>query len=240
MTETPTNTRITVEDGWAVRNLPNGDQVRARLIPDIMGDTEQPEWDAVTLVRERDSYGGMNLGDHDGLREVLDRTYAPSNVHEHVTMTGVIRRESEEMPDFHWLKDGKLPIPREEFVRRYLRAFHGVKDAFLFHHRDYRDWADIWVITEVQEIPELGRWAPTRESAEAHVQEWSDWASGECYGFESETRTLHDALEDGEFGWKDEDTCWGYIGDAGARYALAEALDVDETMVPAPYEVTSY
>lgn len=42
MTETLTNTRVTVEDGWAVRNLDDGSQVRARLLVDTMGDTSSP------------------------------------------------------------------------------------------------------------------------------------------------------------------------------------------------------
>lgn len=227
MTETKTNTRVTVEDGWAVRDLPNGDQVRARLILDTMGDTEQPEWDAVTPVRERGSYGGINLGDHDGLREVLSATEDRGD-----GTTTVFR-------DGTW-EHGVAHCDRKEFVRRYLRAFHGVEDAFMFRHRDHQDWADVWVITERVTCYDGASFVPSREAAEAFVQEWSDWASGECYGFESQTRTLRAALEDGEFGWEDADTCWGFIGDAGARYALAEALDVDEADVPAPHEVVKF
>lgn len=236
-TLTPTRARVYVNDGWAVRDLPNGDQVRARVLVDTWGGTEQPDWESwtgLTLVRERDSYGGINLGDHDGLREVLDRTYAPPNVHKHLTTTGVIRRESEEMQDFHWLKDGELPISREEFVARYLRAFWDVQDAFLFRHHADRDWADIWVIVENYTD------VPSHDTAAAIVQEWSDWAAGNCYGFESETRTLRDALEWGEFGWKDADQCWGYFGDEGAKDGLAEALDVRPDDVPEPYEVTEF
>ena len=176
---------------------------------------------------------------------MLGRTYAPANVHLHFTTTGIIRRESEEMPDFHWLKDGALPIPREEFVRRYLRAFHGVEDAFLFRHSSHSDWADIWVIVEsVRPEGWDEDWTISREGAEDVVREWSEWAEGDCYGFESQTRTLTDAMcsdpSDPDDGWEDADACWGFIGDSGARYALSEALDMSEADVPAPYEVTAW
>src|SRR5690606_28027221 len=133
---------------------------------------------------------------------------------------------------------------REEFVRRYLRAFWDVKDAFLFRHRDYQDWADIWVVVEsVRPEGWDEDWTISREGAESVAQEWSDWAKGDCYGVESQTRTLSDAMcadpSDPDDGWEDADACWGYIGDSGARYALSEALGVDEADVPAPYEVTA-
>lgn len=233
MTETLTNTRVTVEDGWAVRNLDDGSQVRARLLVDTMGDTEQPDREGagVLLVRERDSYGGVSLDEHDGLSEVLERFHG-DDYYDANESAG-------------WRGAKALPVGREEFVRRYLRAFHGVADAFLFRHRDYRDWADIWVIMEsVRPYGWDKDWTISREGAESVVQEWSDWAKGDCYGFESQTRTLTDAMcsdpSDPDDGWEDADDCWGYIGDAGARYALSEALDVDESMVPALYEVTSY
>ena len=246
MTETKTSTRVTVQDGWAVRDLPNGDQVRAQLRVDTFGDTDEPERDGtgVLLVCERDGYGGVDLDEHDGLREVLDRTYSPSYVHDHYTATYVIRRESEmvngeevDFTDCAWLEDGRLPIPREEFVRRYLRAFHGVEDAFLWKHRGnvQGDWADIWVI--VEEVPldysdGPAPYAMSRQGAVNIAQEWSDWANGECFGVESEYRTLQDALEYGESAWEIADDSWGYIGDDRAREGLAEALDVDPSDVP--------
>lgn len=236
MTETKINTRVTVENGWAVRSLDDGSQVRARLLVDTVGDTEQPprEGCGVLLVRERDSYGGVDLDEHDGLSIVLDRTYRDRKRDEHVWI---------DRP--HHVEDMRLSITREEFVRRYLRAFWDVEDAFLFRHRDYRDWADIWVIVEsVRPDGWDEDWTISREGAESVVREWSDWAKGECYGYESQTRTLTDAMcsdpSDPDDGWEDADACWGYIGDDGARYALSEALGVDEASVPALYEVTSW
>ena len=243
MTETLTNTRVTIENGWAVRSLDDGSQVRARLLVDTMGDTEEPprEGCGVLLVRESDSYGGVDLDEHDGLSAVLDRLYRVRHGEWRVDM----------------VHDGSIPATRtdwrpvgddddrEEFVRRYLRAFWDVEDAFMFRHHDYRDWADIWVIVEsVRPEGWDEDWTISREGAESVVQEWSDWAKGECYGFESQTRTLTDAMcsdpSDPDDGWEDADACWGFIGDSGARYALAEALGVDEADVPAPYEVTTW
>lgn len=258
MTITESNTRtLPVIDGWAVRDLPNGDQVRARLRVDEYGDTMEPERDGtgVLLVRERDGYGGAALDDHDGLRDVLDRTYAPRNAREHVTMTGVIRRESEvidgedvDFTDYAWLEDGRLPIPRQEFVRRYLRAFHGVEDAFLYEHHGYSqsDWADIWVIVEEADLHDGNTWTASREVAESIAEEWSDWARGDVYLAESEYRTLADAMEAEDFdeGWTHHETLSGGIGDDGALSILYQVLyvhpfgDVDYTALPAPYEVT--
>lgn len=258
ITDTMTNhRRVTVQDGWAVRDLPNGDQVRARLHYDEGGCIFEPERGGagVLLVRERDGYGGAALDDHDGLRDVLDRTYAPRNVREHVTMTGVIRRESEvidgedvDFTDYAWLEDGRLPIPRQEFVRRYLRAFHGVEDAFLFRHRGYSqsDWADIWVIVEEVDLHDGNTWTASREVAESIAREWSDWAKGDVYWAEAEHRTLADAMEAEDFdeGWTHHETLSGGIGDDGAKHLLYDALyvhpygGVDMADLPEPYEVT--
>lgn len=232
-TETKTNVRVTVEDGWAVRNLPNGDQVRARILVDTMGDTEQPdrEGSGVLLIRERDSYDGIALDEHDGLSAVLERTY-PIGRGEWAVQNG---NEEYLSPDSRIGDD----LGREEYVARYLRVFWDVTDAFLFRHRSGGDWADIWVLSTNPARSDRET-RMNRRVAESIAREWSDWAKGDCYGFESQTRTLRDALDHGEFGWKDADQCWGYIGDDGARYALAEFLDVAEADVPAPYLVTEY
>ena len=258
MTVTESNTRtLPIIDGWVVRDLPNGDQVRARLHYDEGGYIFEPErgGTGVLLVRERDGYGGAALDEHDGLRDVLDRTYAPRNVREHVTMTGVIRRESEvidgedvDFTGYAWLEDGRLPIPRQEFVRRYLRAFHGVEDAFLHEHHGHSqsDWADIWVIVEEADLHDGNTWTASREVAESIVREWSDWAKGDVYLAESEYRTLADAMEAEDFdeGWTHHETLSGGIGDDGALSILHQVLyahpfgDVDITALPEPYEVT--
>lgn len=225
-TMTKSNTRVTVEDGWAVRNLDDGSQVRARLIPDPYH--PEPErgagmWnDGVLLVRERDSYRGITLDEHDGLSAVLDR------------FTGDDYWDANPENYGHGAK--ALPVGREEFVRRYLRAFYGVQHASLRHHSDMGDWADIWVIAEGVEDS-----ADVDALADATWEEWDAWASGEVYVVESQTRTLTDAMfadgDDPDDGWEDDTRVGGYYGDDGATAGLAELLGVDPDDVPNVWSV---
>ena len=245
MTETLTNTRVTVIDGWAVRDLPNGDQVRARLRVDECGDTMEPERDGtgVLLVRERDSYGGVSLDEHDGLEHVLEHTSEDRG--------GNVRVETCKPwdPSKNWQDQvTTLGIDREEFVRRYLRAFWGVEDALLFRHRDCQDWADIWVIVEsVRPDGWDEDWTISREGAESVAREWSDWAKGDCYYVEIEHRSLADAMEaeDSDDMWSGFESYGDAIGDDGARCLLHDALyvhpfgGVDIASLPEPYEVTA-
>ena len=233
MTETKINTRVTVENGWAVRNLRDGSQVRARLIHDPYH--PEPErgagmWnEGVTLVREGDGYGGADLDEHDGLREVLNRTDCadaatlvyPSEYGEHDVT-------------------GEAKCDREEFVRRYLRAFHDVQHVSLRHHHGYSqgDWADIWVIVEGVE-----EGANVDALADATWTEWDAWAKGDVYSVETQTRTLTDAMysdpSDPDDGWVDCEYVGGYYGDEGATAGLAEFLSVYESELPAPRDVTA-
>ena len=259
MTETMTNhKRVSVIDGWAVRDLPNGDQVRAQLHVDRFGGTDEPERDGtgVLLVRESSGYHGTDLDEHDGLARVLDRI-------DHDGRHWWVIREAEDQErmfesgmgirDYwkrieHEFRGGE--VEAHEFVRRYLRAFWGVEDAFLFRHHGYSqsDWSDIWVIVEsVRPYGWDEDWTISREGAESVVQEWSDWAKGDCYYVESEYRTLADAMEADDFdeGWTDHDTLHGGIGDGGALSILHQVLyvsgygDVDHETLPRPFEVTA-
>lgn len=222
-TMTKTNTRVTVIDGWAVRNLDDGSQVRARLIPDPYH-PEPERGDAVTLVRERDGYGGTDLDDHDGLRAVLDR------------FTGDDYWDAN--PE-SWGQGAKaLPVDRETFVRRYLRAFWGVQHASMRHHQGYSqsDWADIWVIVE----GDVDTHNPDG-LADAVWSEWDAWAKGDIYSVESQTRTLTDAMcsdpSDPDDGWEDDESIGGCYGDEGATDGLAEQLGVGRDDVPNVWEV---
>ena len=228
MTEIKTNPRVTVENGWAVRNHDDGSQTRARLFHDPYH--PEPErgpgmWnEGVSLIRERDSYRGITLDEHDGLSAVLDR------------FTGDDYWDAN--PENYGLAAKALPVDREEFVRRYLRAFYGVQHASLRHHSDMGDWADIWVIVEGVE-----EGANVDALADATWSEWSAWAKGDVYSVESQTRTLADAMcadpSDPDGGWEDDERVGGYYGDDEGRYGLSEALGVDEADVPEPYEVTA-
>ena len=226
MTETLTNTRVTVIDGWAVRNLDDGSQVRARLIPDPHH--PEPErgagmWnEGVLLVRERDSYRGIDLDEHDGLSAVLDR------------FTGDDYWDAN--PESYGQGAKALPVDRVEFVRRYLRAFYGVQHVSLRHHSDMGDWADIWVIVEGVE-----EGANVDALADATWEEWDAWAKGEVYVVESQTRTLTDAMcsdpSDPDDGWEDDESIGGYYGDESATDGLAEQLGVGRDDVPNVWEV---
>ena len=229
-----TNPRVTVENGWAVRNHDDGSQTRARLIPDPHH--PEPErgagmWnEGVLLVRERDSYRGIVLDEHDGLSAVLERTWDAPRAH------GVSVHHENETADGGWPADSRLGITREEFVRRYLRAFYGVQHASLRHHSDMGDWADIWVIVEGVEDG-----ADVDALADATWEEWDAWASGEVYVVESQTRTLTDAMfadgDDPDDGWEDDTRVGGYYGDDGATAGLAELLGVDPDDVPNVWSV---
>lgn len=228
-TMTTTRPRVTVEDGWAVRNLNDGSQVRARLIHDPCH--PEPErgagmWnEGVTLVRERDGYGGADLDDHDGLSAVLDR------------FTGNDYWDAN--PENYGQGAKALPVDREEFVRRYLRAFWDVQHVSLRHHSGYSqsDWADIWVIVEGVE-----EGVSPDNLADATWFEWDAWAKGDVYIVESQTRTLTDAMcadpRDPDDGWEDCEHVGGYYGDEGARAGLMYALGVGEADVPALWDVT--
>lgn len=235
-TMTTTRPRVTVENGWAVRSLNDGSQVRARLIHDPYH--PEPErgagmWnDGVLLVRERDSYRGLVLDEHEGLELVLERTLEDRNGNVRVATCKPWD------PDRNW--DDQLTtlgIEREEFVRRYLRAFYGVQHASLRHHSDMGDWADIWVIVEGVE-----EGVSPDNLADATWFEWDAWAKGDVYTVESQTRTLTDAMcadpRDPDDGWEDHEYVGGHYGDEGAHAGLMYALGVDEADLPALWDVT--
>ena len=230
-----TNPRVTVENGWAVRNHDDGSQTRARLIPDPYH--PEPErgpgmWnEGVSLIRERDSYRGITLDEHDGLEHVLEHTSEDRN--------GNVRVETCKPwdPNKNWQDQvTTLGIDREEFVRRYLRAFHDVQYVSLRHHQNYTDWADIWVIVEGVE-----EGANVDALADATWEEWDAWAKGEVYVVESQTRTLTDAMcsdpSDPDDGWEDDESIGGYCGDESATDGLAGQLGVGRDDVPNVWEV---
>lgn len=234
-TTTKTNTRVTVEDGWAVRSLADGSQVRARLIHDPYH--PEPErgpgmWnEGVALVREADGYGGADLDDHDGLHEVLYRICK-------VGRDYVIERAAgaEYAVEDYVIGDEDAMV---EYVSRYLRIFHGVQHVSLRHHGGYSqsDWADIWVIVEGVE-----EGVSPDNLADATWFEWDAWAKGDVYTVESQTRTLTDAMcadpRDPDDGWEDHERVGGHYGDEGAHAGLMYALGVDKAGVPALWDVT--
>lgn len=256
--QTMTNARVTVRDGWAVRDLPNGDQVRARVRHDVL-DVEQPEryGSGVTLVRERDGYGGIDLDEHDGLARVLGRlgnegrywyVSREGDDQERLFEPGMSIRDYWKRCE-HPFRGGEDEA--QEFVRRYLRAFHGAADVRLYHHTGYSqgDWADIWVIVESEVLHDGTTWTPTREQVDAVLDEWSAWARGDVYIVESEYRTLADAMSADEWdeGWVEHEMpLHGCIGEEGVLSGLADMLYVPghdhirRGDLPPLYEVTTY
>src|SRR5699024_10741875 len=162
-TMTKSNTRVTVEDGWAVRNLDDGSQVRARLIPDPYH--PEPErgagmWnEGVSLVRDRDNYGCVDMDEHEGLARVLDRVNHDGRywwVERHDANdldAGERMWDTDKTLEQNWKRtehDLRGEAGAHEFIRRYLRAFWDVQHASLRRHSGHggSNWADIWVIVE--------------------------------------------------------------------------------------------
>lgn len=216
---------LPIEDGWVVRNNPDGSQTRARLVRYAYA--SEPErgpgiWnEGITLYTE-----SGDLDFHEGLDYVLDRTESARNLRDQ-GKTVVYRRESDIMPEWGILDNGLLNIPREEFVSRYLRAFHDVDYVEKYTHTGYSqgDRRDIWVVAEGV----MGE-GDAKVIAQETVQEWSAWASGDVYLIEVETRTLLEAMDGEE--WTFDCNVGCAYGDSQARDMMAEALDVDLDVVP--------
>lgn len=249
LTHPRTRVRVRVENGYAVRDLPNGDQVRVCVTPDPF--PSEPErgrgmWnEGVSLVRMADGYNGIDLDEHEGLSRILDR------VDHDGRYWWVERCDSENVESINrmWDADKTMGQNREriehdlhgedaalEFVARYLRAFWNVQYAELHRHQGYSqgDWADIWVIAEGIEDG-----ADPEAIARATWDEWSDWARGDCYIVKTETRTLAEAMDAGndEDGWKTDGCTGSYYGESSTRDAMAEALGCDLADVPDLYEL---
>lgn len=212
MTATLTNTRVTVEDGWAVRNLPNGDQVRARLVLDQH--PQEPER----------GEGMWNNG------VTITSNYQHDRMDDDGALNGVLTTAWSYGPD--WEDD-------DETVLRFLRIFRGVQHAEI--HRRYREtyyviasgiedgadaaaiarstwdewlaWADGDVYGAVAEYRTLA----DAMGAEDFDEGWTDYESlWGGYGDDGALSVLEQVL---------------YVPDCG---------DVDHDSLPAPYEVTSY
>lgn len=232
-----TKPRVRVVDGYAVRDLPDGDQVRAYLDRDpYMDEPERGDgmWnEGVSLVRWRDGYNGVTLDEHDGLSAALERVTYCQDCRNHV-----VTREHDEFPFVErgcgWHTRYRKGI--EEFVSRYLRAFHGVQHVSLRSHQGYSqsDWADVWVIAEGIEGG-----ADPKGIADATWNEWDNWAKGDVYRVNIEHRPLDAAMraEDPDDGWGESDMSYTIYGEEDARQELAAALGVDVKDCPQVYEV---
>lgn len=216
------NKRVTVIDGWAVTDNEDGSQTRARLEVDQF--PMEPErgdgmWNnGVILYRVEDNYRGTDLDDYEPMENIMSIIHYGEDRN-----TGEYRDASE------WMFD-------REQVCRYFRIFHDAQYAKIVRIQNYRDIANILVVAEGIEDGD------PEDIAKATLDEWSHWASGDVYVVVSESRTLHEAMED-EDAWSEDDgygPVGGYYGDESGREGIAEALGVSLDLVPPAYEITYF
>lgn len=210
--------RVIVEDGWAVKDEADGGQVRARLMIDHWA--PEPErgkgmWnEGVTLYRVEDSYGGVDMD-----------SYAPMENIMSIIENGEDRNTGEYREDSEWMRD-------KDQVARYLRIFHNAQFAEIMTHQDFRDTAHILVVAEGIEDG-----ADPEVIARSTFEEWDYWAKGEAYVIEYQTRTLAEAMEDGEFWAAVSDYVGGYYGDEDAESGIAEILGAKNYDLPSIYGI---
>lgn len=215
---------ITFDGRWVTRDLPNGDQVRARVVPDEFGCDFEPERDSgtwgagVMLVTDCADRGSVEHDECTELSALLERIVSTRS-----GRTVVYADPYSEAVT----RDGVAHCDRETFVRRYMAAFHPeFQHVSLRKHRGYSqgDWADIWVVVDADDMTADDGAADAL--ADAYWTEWDAWAKGDVYYVESQTRTLLDAMngEDGDDGWSNFDSTYGYLGDERAQDGLVEAL----------------
>lgn len=219
------NKRATVVDGWVQVDQEDGSQIRARLVVDR--DPFEPErgagmWnEGVTLFRVEDNYRGTDL-DH----------YAPMGNIMSIIENGEDDNTGEYRDETPWMRD-------KDQVSRYLRIFHDAQFAEIVTVQHFRDIAHILVVAEGMEDS-----ANPEAIARGTLEEWSAWASGDVYMVEAQTRTLAQAMEDGDedYSWTDDEDypVGGYYGDESGREGIAEALGVSVDDVPGAYDITEY
>jgi hypothetical protein len=175
-------------------------------------------------------------------------------------------REPDETPDDLWaLQEGDIEGRVEEDPGKLLRnmaehglilgldiGYHGdvsVCDAELAA-RNSGDYGFIWV-TNAQIISEYGAVTPetierARKLMQGEVEEYSDWATGNVYGFKILGPAALDEDGDEDDDEREElDACWGFVGDY-EEYCLPEAISqarhdilrwvADKPSIPLPRE----
>ena len=108
---------------------------------------------------------------------------------------------------------------------RYMRLFHGI-EVHQVNWGSANDRALAWLEPSERERAGIPDFWPDFAPIETSVNEYNEWASGECYGFIVQERVTWrmDAggVEDTYETWDDTDeSCWGFIG---YEYAELEAL----------------
>lgn len=207
------NKRVQIIDEWAVTDHEDGSQTRARLAVDQY--PEQPErgdgmWnEGVTLFRIEDNYHMIDLDDYQPMKDITD-----------IIITGNDWEHDEQ----DWMHD-------RDQVARYLRIFHGAQFAEIMTLNSYRNVSHILVVAEGMEDS-----ANPEAIARGTFEEFAAWANGDVYVVEAQTRTLAEAMEDGDedYSWTDDEDypVGGYYGEESGREGIAEALGVSVDLVP--------
>lgn len=108
---------------------------------------------------------------------------------------------------------------------RYMRLFHGIK-AHQVNWGSANDRALAWLEPSERERVGIPDFWPDLALIEADVNEYNEWASGECYGYVVQERvTYFNPIHGERRMWEDTDeSCWGFIGyefaESEARAAL--------------------
>jgi hypothetical protein len=110
-----------------------------------------------------------------------------------------------------------------------------------YEHEGYREWQDgrargrrhSYMKIDAAWIPDkylmehLETFAPERRAEEAYkcfeisLDEYNKWATGDCWGVVVD---IFERGPDGFYKLKENDACWGYVGDDYAKQELREAL----------------
>lgn len=212
MTETKTNTRVTVEDGWAVRDLPNGDQVRARLIPDM--DPMEPErgegmWNSGVTITSNHRHDRMD--DDDALRGVLSTgwSYGPDWEEDDETVLRFLRV-------FRDVQHAEIHRRGREKLYVIAAGIEDGADAAAIARATWDEWL-AWADGEVYGAAAEYRTLADAMDAEDFDEGWTNYdALWGGYGDDGALSVLFQVL---------------YVSDYG---------DVDHDALPAPYEVTKF
>lgn len=108
---------------------------------------------------------------------------------------------------------------------RHMRLFHGIEVRQVNWGSD-SDRALAWIEPCERERVGIPDHTPDAAVIESDVNEYNEWASGECYGYTVQERVTWRAdvggVEVTRETWEDTDeSCWGFIG---YRWAESEAL----------------
>ena len=112
---------------------------------------------------------------------------------------------------------------------RYMLLFHGI-EVHQVNWGSTDDRALVWLEPSERERVGIPDFFPDLASIEADVNEYNEWAIGECYGYVIQERVTWHADASGVEAtgetWEDTDaSCWGFIGYDNAEAEALAALN---------------